>query len=67
MQVSEKHNCKANIPVSLFRLGQFSSSHLKSKSHRYSVGAKSQILSSVAPPRKRNLVTIFSQGHDLGP
>ena len=33
----------------------------------YSVGAKSQILSSVAPPRKKNLVTIFSQGHVLGP
>ena len=32
-----------------------------------SVGAKSQILSSVAPPRKKNLVTIFSQGHVLGP
>ena len=31
-----------------------------------SVGAKSQILSSVAPPRKKNLVTIFSQGHVLG-
>ena len=25
--------------------------------------AKSQILSSVAPPRKKKLVTIFSQGH----
>ena len=32
-----------------------------------SVGAKSQILSSVAPPRKKNLATIFSQGHVLGP
>ena len=32
-----------------------------------SVGAKSQILSSVAPPRKKNLVTFFSQGHVLGP
>ena len=31
------------------------------------LGAKSQILSSVAPPRKKNLVTIFSQGHVLGP
>ena len=30
------------------------------------VGAKSQILSSGAPPRKKNLVTIFSQGHVLG-
>ena len=32
-----------------------------------SVGAKSQILSSVAPPRKKILATIFSQGHVLGP
>ena len=30
-------------------------------------GAKSQILSSVAPHRKKNLVTLFSQGHVLGP
>ena len=30
------------------------------------LGAKSQILSSVAPLVK-NLVTIFSQGHVLGP
>ena len=35
--------------------------------HIVSVGAKSQILSSVAPPRKKNLATIFSQGHVLGP
>ena len=27
------------------------------------LGAKSQILSSVAPPRKKKLATIFSQGH----
>ena len=27
------------------------------------LGAKSQILTSVAPPRKKKLVTIFSQGH----
>ena len=33
----------------------------------FSVGAKCQILSSVAPPRKKNLVTIFNQGHVLGP
>ena len=33
----------------------------------YSVGAKSQILSFVAPPRKKKLVTIFSQGHVWGP
>ena len=33
----------------------------------FSVGAKSQILSSVAPPRKKNVATIFSQGHVLGP
>ena len=33
----------------------------------YSVGAKSQILSSVAPPRKKKLVTIFNQGHVWGP
>ena len=33
----------------------------------YSVGAKSQNLSSVAPPRKKNLATIFRQGHVLGP
>ena len=32
-----------------------------------SVGAKYQILSSVAPPRKKDMVTIFSQGHVLGP
>ena len=38
-----------------------------SVSSKISVGAKSQILSSVAPPRKKNLVTIFSQGHVLGP
>ena len=31
------------------------------------LGAKSQILSSVAPPRKKKLVTIFSQGHVWGP
>ena len=31
------------------------------------VGAKSQNLSSVAPPRKKKLVTIFSQGHVWGP
>ena len=37
------------------------------KGTAFSVGAKSQILSSVAPPRKKNLVTIFSQGHVLGP
>ena len=29
--------------------------------------AKSQILSSVAPPRKKKLATIFSQGHVWGP
>ena len=34
---------------------------------RDSVGAKSQILSSVAPPRKKKLATIFSQGHVWGP
>ena len=33
----------------------------------FGLGAKSQILSSVAPPRKKKLVTIFSQGHVLGP
>ena len=33
----------------------------------YGLGAKSQILSSVAPPRKKKLVTIFSQGHVWGP
>ena len=27
------------------------------------LGAKSQNLSSVAPPRKKKLVTIFSEGH----
>ena len=32
----------------------------------FSVGAKSQILSSVAPPRKKNLATNFRQGHVLG-
>ena len=31
------------------------------------LGAKSQILSSVAPPRKKKLGTIFSQGHVWGP
>ena len=31
------------------------------------LGAKSQNLSSVAPPRKNKLVTIFSQGHVWGP
>ena len=31
------------------------------------LGAKSQILSSVAPPRKKMFVTIFSQGHVWGP
>ena len=31
------------------------------------LGAKSQILSSVAPPRKKKLVTIFSQEHVWGP
>ena len=31
------------------------------------LGAKSQILSSVAPPGKKKLVTIFSQGHVWGP
>ena len=31
------------------------------------LGAKSQILSSVAPPRKKKLATIFSQGHVWGP
>ena len=31
------------------------------------LGAKSQNLSSVAPPRKKKLVTIFSQGHVWGP
>ena len=30
------------------------------------LGAKSQNLSSVAPPRKKKLVTIFSQGHVWG-
>ena len=39
----------------------------RSESDHISVGAKSQILSSVAPPRKKNLVTIFSQGQVLGP
>ena len=29
--------------------------------------AKSQILSSVAPPRKKKLATIFNQGHVWGP
>ena len=33
----------------------------------FGLGAKSQILSSVAPPRKKKLVTIFSQGHVWGP
>ena len=33
----------------------------------YGLGAKSQNLSSVAPPRKKKLVTIFSQGHVWGP
>ena len=33
----------------------------------FGLGAKSQILSSVAPPRKKKLVTIFSQGHIWGP
>ena len=33
----------------------------------YGLGAKSQILSSVAPPRKKKLVTIFSQGQVWGP
>ena len=32
----------------------------------YSLGAKSQILSSVASTRKKKLVTIFSQGHVWG-
>ena len=36
-------------------------------SFSYSVGAKSQLLSSVASPRKKNFATIFSQGHVLGP
>ena len=31
------------------------------------LGANSLILSSVAPPRKKKLVTIFSQGHVWGP
>ena len=31
------------------------------------IGAKSQILSSVAPTRKKKLATIFSQGHVWGP
>ena len=35
--------------------------------HIYGLGAKSQILSSVAPPRKKKLVTIFSQEHLWGP
>ena len=30
------------------------------------LGAKSQILSSVAHPRKKNLFNVFSQGHVLG-
>ena len=34
---------------------------------RLGLGAKSQILSSVAPPRKKKLVTIFSQGYVWGP
>ena len=42
------------------------SSSSKVIAKHYSVGAKSQILSSVAPPRKKNLATIFSQGHVLG-
>ena len=33
----------------------------------YGLGAKSQNLSSVAPPRKKKLVTMFSQGHVWGP
>ena len=33
----------------------------------FGLGAKSQILSSVAPPRKKKLVTIFSQEHVWGP
>ena len=33
----------------------------------YGLGAKSQNLSSVAHPRKKKLVTIFSQGHVWGP
>ena len=32
----------------------------------FSVGVKSQILSSVAPPRKKKLVTIFSQDMSRG-
>ena len=35
--------------------------------HSLGLGAKSQILSSVAPPRKKKLVSIFSQGHVWGP
>ena len=31
------------------------------------LGAKSQNLSSVAPPRNKKLATIFSQGHVWGP
>ena len=31
------------------------------------LGAESQYLSSVAPPRKKKLVTIFSQRHVWGP
>ena len=33
----------------------------------FGLGAKSHILSSVAPPRKKKLVTIFSQGQVWGP
>ena len=33
----------------------------------FGLGAKSQSFSSVAPPRKKKLVTIFSQGHGWGP
>ena len=54
-------------PVNFFDL-QVLNLQLHANSNRYTgLGAKSQNLSSVAPPRKKKLVTIFSQGHVLGP
>ena len=42
-------------------------SYFLTASYYIGLGAKSQILSSVAPPRKKKLVTIFSQGQVWGP